>query len=275
MLSPRTGNVRTTVLHAGEEPSTVAKIQPTSRDVRRRYRRTLPGPEQRRAFDELGRLIDSPRDDLAWHHRVGALVGRLRPEGRRGTRWSRRLAEALGPSPELLAKARRFAELYPTRKDVRELEAMGVNWTRLYFAFAVPDERDRHALLREAMRDRWSDQQLRFTVQQRFPSKRRGVGGRPRREVTSHGPEVTLRELERQCRRWLGFHKQAWQGVRDRDWVRFVRSWPGEDLDDLLRLLGSAEESLQEVADACRAVRSALAGLRRRAERKQGLHSRK
>ena len=212
----------------------MAKIQPTSKDVRRSYRQDLSGPQQR-AFDKLGDLIDSPRDDLAWYHRVGRLVGRLRPEGPRGTRWVLGLAEALGPSPELLAKARRFAELYPARQDVAELEAMGVNWTRLYFAFAVPGRRERHALLRRAVRERWSNQQLRFTVQQRFPSRRRGVGGRPRRPVSSHGPEVTLRELGRQCRRWVDFHEKAWQGVKGRDWVGFVRSWPREDLDNLLQ----------------------------------------
>jgi hypothetical protein len=194
------------------EASNVAKIQPTSGDVRRRYRETLPGPRQRRAFDELGRLVDSPRDDLAWHHRVGQLVLRLRPEGPRGSQWVRGLAEALGPSPEWLAKARRFAELYPARKDAAELEAMRVSWTKLYVAFAVPGRRDRHALLRWAVRERWSDQQLRFTVQERSHSKRGGVGGRPRRPVTGHGPEVTLRELERQCRRWLEFHEGAWRG---------------------------------------------------------------
>ena len=248
----------------------MAKIQLTSKDVRRRYRRTLPGERQRRAFDELGRLIDGPRDDLAWHHRVGQLVGRLRPEGPRGTRWLRGLAEALGPSRDLLAKVRRFAELYPSRQDVAELEAMGVNWSRLYVAFAVPDKRDRHELLREAVRERWTDQQLRFAVQQRFPSKRGGVGGRPRRPVTSHGPEVTVRELGRQCRRWLGFHGQAWQGVKGRDWRLFVRSWPREDLDALLRLLSSADGALKEVAGACRAARAALAGLRQRAEQRRG-----
>ena len=247
----------------------MAKIKPTSKDVRRSYRQDLSGPQQR-AFDELGRLIDSPRDDLAWYHRVGQLVGRLRPEVPRGTRWSRRLSEALGPSPELLAKARRFAQLYPAREDVRELEAMGVNWSRLCFAFAVPDKRDRHALLREAVRERWPDQRLRFTVQERSHSKRGGVGGRPRRPVTGHGPEVTLRELERQCRRWLGFHEQAWQAVKDRDWVGFVRSWPREDLDKLVRLLSSADGALKEVAGASRAARAALAGLRRRAEQRRG-----
>ena len=155
----------------------MAKIQPTSGDVRRRYRETLPGPRQQSAFDELGRLIDSPRDDLAWHHRVGQLVGRLRPQGPRSSQWARGLAKALGPSPEWLAKARRFAELYPSQEDVRELEAMGVNWTRLYFAFAVPGRRDRHALLRRAVRERWTDQRLRFTVQQRSHSKRGGRRG--------------------------------------------------------------------------------------------------
>jgi hypothetical protein len=252
------------------EASKVAKIQPTPRDVRRRYRQTLPGLWQRRAFDELGRLVDSPRDDLPWHHRVGELVGRLRPERWRGTRWTAGLAEALGPSPQLLAKARRFAQLYPTRQDVAKLEAMGVNWTRLYFSFAVPNKRDRHALLREAVSERWPDQQLRFTVQQRFPSRRRGVGGRPRRPVSSHGPEVTLRELGRQCRRWVDFHEQAWLGVKSRDWVGFVRSWPREDLDDLLRLLRNTDGALKEVAGACRAARAALAGLRERAEQRRG-----
>jgi hypothetical protein len=159
------------------EARNVAKIQPTSGDVRRRYRQTLPGERQRQAFDELGRLIDGPRDDIAWHHRVDQLVGRLRPEGPRGTRWTLGLAEALGPSPEWLAKARRFAELYTARQDVRELEAKGVNWTKLYFAFAVPGRRDRHALLRRAVRERWTDQRLRFTVQQRSHSKRGGRRG--------------------------------------------------------------------------------------------------
>jgi hypothetical protein len=252
------------------EASNVAKIKPTPRDVRRRYRRALPGARQRRDFDELGRLIDSPRDDLPWHHRVGELVGRLRPERWRGTRWTRRLAEALGPSRDLLAKTRLFAALYPSREDVQELEAMGVNWSRLYFSFSVPDKRDRHALLREAVSERWPDQQLRFTVQERSRSRRGGVGGRPRRPVTIHGPEVALRELERLCRRWLDFHEQAWQGVKGRDWRLFVRSWPGQDLDNLLQLLRNTDEALKEVAAACLAVRAALAGLRQRAEQRRG-----
>ena len=86
---------------------------------------------------------------------------------------------------------------------------------------------------------------------------------------------MTLRELGRQCRRWLDFHEQAWQAVKGRDWAGLVRGWPVGDLDDLLQLLRSTDEVLTEVAGACQAARAALAGLRQRAEQKQGLHPRK
>jgi hypothetical protein len=81
---------------------------------------------------------------------------------------------------------------------------------------------------------------------------------------------VTLRELGRQCRRWLDFHEQAWQGVKGRDWVQFVRSWPGEDLDRLVQLLRNTDGALKEVAAACRAARATLAELRERAEQRRG-----
>jgi hypothetical protein len=58
--------------------------------------------------------------------------------------------------------------------------------------------------------------------------------------------------------------------VKDRDWVGFVRGWPREDLDDLLQLIRNTDEALKEVARASRAVRAALAGLRRRAEQGRG-----
>jgi hypothetical protein len=95
-------------------------------------------------------------------------------------------------------------------------------------------------------------------------------GGRPWRDPAAYGAAATLRELGRLSRRWLAFHEQAWQAVKGRDWVGLVRSWPREDLDALLRLLSSADGALKEVARACRAARAALAGLRRRAERRRG-----
>ena len=81
---------------------------------------------------------------------------------------------------------------------------------------------------------------------------------------------MTLRELGRQCGRWLDFHEQAWQKVKDRDWVGFVRSWPREDLDRLVQLLRNTDGALKEVAAACRAARATLAELRERAEQRRG-----
>jgi hypothetical protein len=68
----------------------------------------------------------------------------------------------------------------------------------------------------------------------------------------------------------VDFHEQAWQGVKGRDWVQFVRGWPGEDLDRLLQMLRNTDEALEGVAGACRAARATLAELRERAEQRRG-----
>jgi hypothetical protein len=117
----------------------------------------------------------------------------------------------------------RFTELYPGKADFAVLEEMRVNWTRLYFSFAVPDREARHALLREAVAKNWSDEDLRLTIQQRFPSKRAGVGGRPRREITGHGPEVALRELGRRCKDLTAYHDAVWSAVKKAEWKRLVK----------------------------------------------------
>jgi hypothetical protein len=239
----------------------MARIQQTTGDVRQKYRQTLPGPKQQKAFDALARLIADPRDDLAWHHAVGLCVQRLRPEQTRGTNWSGKLAEALGPSKELLEKSLRFTELYPEDKDVQPMVQMGVNWTRLYFSFAVPDEKARHTLLREAVANNWSDADLRFAVQQRYPSKRRGVGGRPRRKLTGHGPEVALRELGRRCKDLAAYHAEAWSAVKKGEWKRLVKGWPAADRGQLRDLLADTDADVREVEEACAEVRRTLAEL--------------
>jgi hypothetical protein len=239
----------------------LARIQPTPEAVRQKYRQTLPGPKQEKAFGALARLIDDPRDDLAWHHAVGVHVGRLRPDQPHGTHWVRQLAEALGPSKELLGKSLRFTELYPREEDVAALEKMGVNWARLYFSFAVPDPEARHALLREAVANNWSDENLRLTIQQRFPSKRRGVGGRPRREITGHGPEVALRELGRRCKDLADYHAAAWAALKKAEWKRLVKGWPAAEREKLRDLLSDTDAAAREVAEVCDEVRHTQAEL--------------
>jgi hypothetical protein len=78
---------------------------------------------------------------------------------------------------------------------------------------------------------------LRFEVQRRYPSKRRGIGGQPPAKLRGHGPEVTLREMGRSCRRWLAFHDGAWTKITPTTWERFVRNWSLQDGDTLRQLL--------------------------------------
>jgi hypothetical protein len=162
----------------------VPKIHPAPADRRKAYRADLPA-RRLRAFDALARLIDDPRQDLAWYHAVGRRVRALRPgPGQPTAGWSARLAAALGPNTSLLRKAALLVRLYPDESAPRELEAAGADWSRMVLSFSVPDERKRRALLRRACREGWTIPRFRFEVQQRFPSARRGVsaagrGGRP------------------------------------------------------------------------------------------------
>jgi hypothetical protein len=237
----------------------MAKIKPPKETDRRQYREQLQRPEQRRAFDGLVKLIAAPKDTLAWHHEVGSLVAQFRPENPRGTQWSRELAKALGPSAELLEKSLRFTKEYPTPGDFAELERMGVHWTRLYFSFVIKDEKARHALLREAVDEDWSDRQLRLTIQERYPSNRRGVGGRPRRAVTGHGPEVALREMGWQCRNWAESYQGSWSKVTDGQWEQLVRDWPAGEREKLRKRLKDTAAAVKAVAKGCAAVGRALA----------------
>jgi hypothetical protein len=134
----------------------------------------------------------------------------------------------------------------------------------------IGDRKERHALLRRAGREGWTGQRLRFEAQRQYPSRRRGAGGRPRRDPVAYGADVALREPERLCRPWLAFHERAWLAVKRSEWGRLVGGRRGEDLDRHLRLLSSVDEAVEGVAGACRAARAALAGLRRRAEQRRG-----
>jgi hypothetical protein len=240
------------------------RIKPATDRQRQRYREQLAAG-QRPAFDRLTGLVDAPRSDLRWYHAVGALVRELLPaaEKRRGKGALAGLAEALGPCPSLLQKAARFAQLYPSEKHLARLEQIGVDWTRLWLTFSIEDEKDREWLLREAVRGGWTSEQRRFEVQRRHPSRRLGVGGRPRAHPGAYGPEVTLRRLEQLSQNWLKFYQDAWLAVKPPVWKGLVRGWPKGDREKLRALLELADRALAGVATACEETRQTLAGLLR------------
>jgi hypothetical protein len=245
----------------------MARNTPTSGQERQAFLRKL-SPPQRAAFDGLAATLATPGADLGRYHAIGGLIERMLPAERteRGrVLWMREPAEALGCSHTTLQKALRFRQEYPRPKDVRKLQAQGVGWTLVCIAFAVRDPGERHDLLAEAGREGWTPEQMRFEVQRRHPTRRHGIGGRPRRKLRGHGPEVTLRELGRLSRRWLDFHDAVWLKVKEKEWRRLVREWPGGDRAKLRELVEKTQEDLGRMEASCKEIHDTLADL------KQGL----
>jgi len=182
------------------------KIRPAPKADRQAFSKQLP-KGQRPLFSELAHLVDHHRTDLDWYHAVGKLVRDLRdlrdaiPADQSKTGWAADLADALGVSPSLLQKANRFVQLYPTAKDYKPLQELGLDWTRLYLTFAVKGRQARQAFQRRAVKDGWSPKEVRFRIQQAQGSRQR-AGGRPRQQPASYGPEVALREMARLSQRW-------------------------------------------------------------------------
>ena len=127
------------------------KIRPAPKADRQAFSNRLP-KGQRPLFAQLGYLVDQHRTDLDWYHAVGRLVREMHdaiPASRRGKGWAAALAVALGVSPSLLQKATRFVQLYPTAKDHKPLQELGLDWTRLYLTFAVKGRKTRQAFQRQ------------------------------------------------------------------------------------------------------------------------------
>jgi hypothetical protein len=204
------------VFQAGFVESLLPNLTPARDSKRVKFRETLPHSEHG-TFDELAAMIESPTQDLEWYHRVGRLAQSLRDHhsetGERGSNWIRRLAKALGPSDSVLMKASRFFQLYPDRKSLQAVEATGTDWTHLTLAFSVEDRRERLSLLREAVRNRRSPRELRNQLQRRYPTKRQGVGGRPRKEIRDLDTSGKLVEILRRTDEWLFFYNSTFAKV--------------------------------------------------------------
>lgn len=203
-------------------------------------------PRQRPRFDELAGLISRPQQDLDWYHGVGRLTVAPRPPptkaGYHGHTWFVGLSAALGPGPWLFHKAVRFVELYPAAKTLQGLKERGVGWTRLTLSFAIKDPKARLHLLAEALKDRWSIGRFHFEAQRRHLTRRRGVGGQPRRRLTDIEPEAALEELPKVRRAWLHVHREVWE-IPGRVFRKQTKQ--------LVRKRDDAQGMLGELKEAC------------------------
>ncbi len=246
------------------------KLRPARKDTKRAFTKRLP-QAKRLVFDRLAGLVAQHRTDLDWYHEVGRLVRDLSaavPAAARGTGWAAALAAALGVSPSLLQKAARFVHLYPAQGALKALEALGLDWTRLYLTFAVRTPRKRRAFQRRAVREGWSPHELRFRIQQEQGSRQR-AGGRPRQPPAGYGPEVALREMARLSLRWQELHQRVWQGGESAS--RQLKHLPRERYTGaLVRALGEAEAALAYLGEHWEGVQATVAALRQKVERAVG-----
>jgi len=237
------------------------KIRTDLQKRRSDFRRKLE-PKRQEVFDQLCKHIEQKRTCLAWYHKLGMLVENLIPAGVENEgriNWLEKPAGVLGLSLSLLQKAVRFYGEYPTHQEVEELQKMGVDWTKLYFAFAVADKEARHKLLSDSMSLGWTTRELRFEVQRQYPSKRRGTGGRRGKQLMMFGPANTLREMKRVTSGWLKFHNQVWDSE---GWKGLLHDWAPESRAKLKSLMTELDYDLDCLLKKGQEARDRLAGFR-------------
>jgi hypothetical protein len=167
------------------------------------------------------------------------------------------VAKALRVSEATLNKCLQFRLRYK-KEDLPELKALGVGWGPLTVALAVPNRRERHALLRRAAREGWGGRALQREVQRLNGSWR---GGGRRREERGHGLVPDLAELAGLTRRWQEFHDGAWSPGQ-KGYARELRQWAKEGRPGVRRALEGALGALAELRKHCREAERAVKALR-------------
>ena len=242
------------------------KIKPASKADRKAIRDKLPTAEDKKAFKELGGLIDAKEDSLDWQYKVGCLVRRL-CSGDSAPLTREQLKAGLGPSPSLFQKAARFAELYEA-KEIPGLEEQGFTWTLLYYSFAIPNKEDRHTLLATAIKEKWDIDKLRKKIKKHIGSNRRGAGGRKPKTITPPDPEDAIQEIKRLSKLWTRYQEGGWSKVMPSEWDRLMQDCPAERIETLKIRLKDAETAVKSLVKGCDEVRVNLASLLEKATRK-------
>jgi hypothetical protein len=123
----------------------------------------------------------------------------------------------------------------------------------------IPDNQTRYDWLNEAIRSGWTIPQVRFEVQRQFPSKRRGVGGRPKSKLQNFGPEVNLRHLARLTERWLKFHEDIWAKIKPETIQQLIAKEADNDL--IRKTIEKVSKDLERMSVLARSALKPLAGI--------------
>ena len=219
-----------------------------------------PALSQRRPeVRQLASLFRHGPLSLRDHHRAGELLRQLRgdPEEAPTPGWRGVVAKALHVSVATLNKCLQFRDRYE-EEDLPELERLRAGWGLLTVALGIRNKRQRHALLRRAVEEKWGARELRREVQ-RLNGSWRGGGGRLR--PRGHGLLPDLAELAGLTRRWLEFHDGAWSPGQ-KGYARELRQMTREARHGVRRALEGALGALAELRERCREAERAVKELR-------------
>jgi len=205
-------------------------------------------PDQQVTFDELEALLNHEQQGLEWYHKVGKRVTTLKGGG--GKKRLADLANALGRKPDRLRKTIRLAKRYPESTDLHRLERMGVTWTNLCATFPIKKKSQRHRILTQAAKQRWSNAKLKAEVQRLVGSKRIGIGGRPRKAET-YDPEAGLHRLVQESRAWLRAYDHVWTKTSQSDWRILLKRGDAPKREEVRGVIDKMRSRLERMAQAC------------------------
>jgi len=154
---------------------------------------------EKEKFHKLEELIKNTGDDLTLHRAVGKFVtdsGLLKKVNMRMLSWACGFA-----SDSSLGKKVRLAKDF-TADKIKQLQAWGVPLGAVQDTVKLRDAEKRWAILKDAGANHWTAADVRRLLKSTVDSPH-PYGGRPRKKLQSHGPEVDLEELVGLTTTWL------------------------------------------------------------------------
>lgn len=177
-----------------------------------RQRKTLADAP---AFQRLVKLLDDPRNEVLWYHKVGEQIEQLLPSDDRqhGSSQMEALHVALKArrSKNLLWDYRAFHRQF-SRREVTNYMALAarrkfsLTWSHITYVKSIDDKAVRNATLKQCIERHWSSDELYRRIKPP-PSNRRRTGKafRPPQEL-----KALLLQMNEECELWLRRWREAW-----------------------------------------------------------------
>ena len=176
------------------------------------------------------------------------------------------LSAEVGTTPATMRRARQFARIYKSEKDLEALlklrtpEGLPLGWSHVQELISVKNKAERERLQRRAAEEGWRVRELKAEVQ-RLNGGKNSKGGR--KFAPPGTPEEALRRLSDQGRMWINLSKQTVLYDTYHVIDQISETEPGPRPEHLARLK-ELLAVLAEVEEVARMAKAQLGKLERR-----------